>query len=193
MKLNLACGLTKLEGYHNVDANPEVKPDEVMDICGFLPWENESADEIVLMHAIEHIQKRYHGSMLSEFHRILKPGARLVLGYPEFEVCCKFWLDNYLGKRDFWEACIYGRQLDPKDFHVTAIHTPELLDTLRTVGFEDLIWKPEASNPQYTLLRAVRGAARPTYEEVLTQRIFGDVKHLEVKVEEKLEMQDSLN
>jgi SAM-dependent methyltransferase len=184
MKLNLACGLTKLEGYVNVDVNPEVEPDMVLDVAGILPWKDGEVDEVVFFHAIEHIEKRFHLSLLSEFHRILGDKGRLVLGYPEFSVCLKFWLDNFMGKRAFWENCIFGRQLDPKDFHVCAMHTPELKDFLLTVGFEDIETRNEENNgnPQYTVLRARKGVARPTYEDVLTQRIFGDVKKLEVNV-----------
>ena len=172
MKLNLACGNCKLPGYINVDANPDVNPDQQVDICGFLPWETESADEIILFHAIEHMEKKYHPSIFAEFHRVLKPSGKLILGYPEFSVCIRYWLDNYLGKRDFWEACIYGRQTDPKDFHVTAMHTPEVLDLLRTVGFDELTHRAEADNPQYTVLKAVKGQPRISYEASIKELIF---------------------
>ena len=174
MKINLACGLTKLNGYVNVDANPEVKPDEVVNVgADFLPWKDQSCEEVVFFHAIEHIEKKYHATIFTEIHRILTPGGRLLLGYPEFGVCCKFWLENHLGKRDFWEACIYGRQCDPKDFHVSAMHTPEVMDLLRNIGFEDVAFKYEEDNPQYAILKAVKSNEKPlTYEETVNELIF---------------------
>jgi predicted SAM-dependent methyltransferase len=182
MKLNLACGLCKLDGYINVDVNPEMNPDVVMDVAGVLPWKDDEVDEILFFHAIEHIESKYHFLILEEFWRILTPNGRLILGYPEFSVCIKYWLDNYMGRREFWGNCIYGRQSDPKDFHVSPMHTPELVDLMKNTGFKDITTSEEAGNPQYTILKALKGEKRMTYEESVGKLIFGDVKPLGVGV-----------
>lgn len=173
MKLNLGCGLTKLEGYLNVDKDPDVKPDEVADICVLFPWENEQFEEVLFLHTIEHIQEKYHDYIFGQIHRILAPNGKLILGYPEFSVCCQFWLENRHGKREFWKNCIYGRQLSKDDFHVCPMHTPEVKEVLETIGFIGIVHHPEEMNPQYTLLKAIKGEARPSYEEVLAKTIFG--------------------
>ncbi len=185
MKLNLACGQCKLEGYINVDVNPEMNPDVVMDVAGVLPWKDEEVDEIVFFHAIEHIESKYHYLILEEFWRVLKLGGKLVIGYPEFSTCIKYWLENYLGRREFWAACIYGRQSDPKDFHVSPMHTPEFLELMKSAGFKDIVSTEEAYNPQYTIVKAYKGEKRLTYEESVGKLIFGEVKHLEVGVEDQ--------
>lgn len=172
-KLNLGCGDCKLEGYWNVDIDEGVKPDQVVNICGYLPYPNEYFETIIFMHTIEHIEKKYHEAMFAEIHRILSPTGNFVLGYPEFSVCLQYWLDNYLGKREFWEACIYGRQTTKSDFHVSAMHTPELKDMLTDLGFIDIFSTPEPTNPQYTVLKARRGTPLPTYEDHLREVVFG--------------------
>ena len=182
MKLNLACGSCKLDGYVNVDVNPELKPDLVLDVNGPLPWKDGEVDEIVLSHAIEHVEAKFHHRIYVEFHRILKPEGILILGYPEFSKCAQFWLDNHRGMRDFWTQCIFGRQCDPKDFHVCAMHTPDVKDDLRQIGFKNIVSTEERFNEQYTLLRAERGDALPEYSDVVAKLIFGEPEKLEVGV-----------
>ena len=172
-KLNLGCGQTKLPGYWNIDKDDAVEPDQKIDICGYLPFASSYFEEVVFFHTIEHIEKKYHPPMLAEIHRVLDTDGRLVLGYPEFAVCAQYWIDNYLGKRDYWEACIYGRQTSPDDFHVSAMHTPELKDLLLSIGFKDITHREEIGNRQYTVLKAIKGEPRITYEQDLTELVFG--------------------
>ena len=128
MKLNLGCGNSKLEGYINIDCDETVKPDQVINICSFLPWETDSIEKILFLHTIEHLEKRLYPTIFSELHRILQPDGLLILAYPEFEKCARNWLENTHGKRDFWEMTIYGRQSCPSDFHVSIMNTVEIKD-----------------------------------------------------------------
>jgi len=72
VKLHLGCGKKKLEGYVNIDISSEVGPDLVADICS-LPYENDSVDEILCVHTIEHVTSFYDA--MKEIHRVLKKGA----------------------------------------------------------------------------------------------------------------------
>lgn len=172
-KLNLGCGLCKLDGYLNVDIDAELKPDAIVDLTKPFPFEKEQFEEVLFFHTIEHISKSFHPQMLSEIHRVLKPEGKVFIGYPEFSVCAKFWLDNKRGKRDFWEACIYGRQTSAADFHVALMDSAELKDMLLSLGFDNIIYKAEEHNEQYTLLTAVKGTPRITYEEHVKEVVFG--------------------
>ena len=60
LKLNLGSGSNKIDGFINIDLNPDNKPDLVANILEPLPYNDGSIDEIVLFHTIEHIQKRLH-------------------------------------------------------------------------------------------------------------------------------------
>ena len=56
MKLNLGSGSKILEGYTNVDKYDYYKPDIVHDLENFpYPFEDNSIDEILLSHVLEHI------------------------------------------------------------------------------------------------------------------------------------------
>lgn len=172
MKLNLACGKSKLDGYINVDIDPSVEPDEVVDILKPFYWVDDLFDEVVFFHAIEHIEKIYHEPLFIEIHRVLKENGKFILGYPEFSTCAQYWLDNYLGKRNFWENCIYGRQLNEHDYHVCAMHSPEVKEMLLNLGFKDIAFSAEEANRQYTILKAIKTKPRITYEEHINEAIF---------------------
>lgn len=172
-KLNLGCGNTKLKGYVNVDIDPGVNPDFVMDICAFFPFDDNQFEEVLFLHTIEHIEKRWHPTILAEIRRILKEDGRLILGYPEFEECAKNYLSNYRGKRDFWEATIFGRQATKEDFHVCAMNSAEVKDTLLSVGFDKIKIRSEINNPEYTVVIATKGVPRITYAEFMREKVFG--------------------
>jgi len=173
MKLNLGCGSTKLTDVVNVDMSDEVNPDMKFDIRGKFPFENDSVDEVYLFHTIEHIEKRYHSGLFLEINRVLKTGGILLVSYPEFGRILQNWLDNKSGKREFWEATIYGRQLYPGDYHVAAIDKIYL--SLKLTEFSFIVEKmlPETGDDFNTIICAVK-AGKPEigYEELVHKEIF---------------------
>lgn len=171
-RFNLGCGSTKLDGYINIDIEKSCKPDVVCNfITGQLPYKPGTVDEIVMFHTIEHITKRFHTRVLAETWRVLKPGGRIIISYPEFLKCVKNWRVNHRGKKEFWEATLYGRQLYPSDFHVCIMHTPDFLDTLRDCGFIKCITKPELLEPFNSIVSGVKGNKPIDYEELIKDHV----------------------
>jgi len=80
MKLNLGCGWDKLEGYINCDISPEVKPNKIINLEEKLHFEDNSIDEILLNHVLEHI-KNFIG-LIHELYRISKVGAIIKIKCP---------------------------------------------------------------------------------------------------------------
>jgi len=172
MKLNLGCGFSKLPGFINVDIDPDLNPDLVVDILKPFPWEPNSVEQIVLYHTIEHIKEDQHLSLFARIYEVLCVGGLFVLAYPEFERCATNWLINHRGKREFWKHTIYGRQLSPYDYHIALMNTPELLETLESIGFKCEA-RPDEQAPYNTVLKATKGTPLPTYEDVVRTDIFG--------------------
>jgi predicted SAM-dependent methyltransferase len=84
-QLNLGCGNDHRPGYWNVDKYAAAKPDEVVDLER-LPWPfaDDSADEIVLHHVLEHLGQ---GSdtflgILKELYRVCAPGGTVRITVP---------------------------------------------------------------------------------------------------------------
>ncbi|MGQ9845887.1 MAG: class I SAM-dependent methyltransferase [Bacteroidales bacterium] len=164
IKLNLGCGNLKITDYINVDINPKCKPDIIADIIKPLPFKDNSVDEVLLFHTIEHIQKSLRPVLLRNIYKVLKLHGILLISYPEFTKCYDNWKNNYLGKKDFWEMTIYGRQSSPSDFHVTIMHTEDFIKELVYNGFEILFTIPEPKENYNTVISA-RKVENFTYED----------------------------
>lgn len=84
MKLNLGCGYNKVPGYINVDSDPLCEPDVIADLESTLPWEDNSVDEIMLNHVLEHLGEdtKTYLNLWKEFYRILKDGASVLICVP---------------------------------------------------------------------------------------------------------------
>jgi predicted SAM-dependent methyltransferase len=170
--LNLGCGNNKIPGCVNIDAEASVNPDRIINfIAGKLPYKPGTVDEVYLFHTIEHISKKFHIKVFAEVYKALKPNGKFYLAYPEFRECYKRWENNYQGKKEFWEATMFGRQLYPTDFHVCAMDTTEVKLVLESVGFGTISSKPEYKPENHnTILCAIKnGVPDITYEDVIKQ------------------------
>ena len=84
MKLNIGCGTNKLPDYVRIDIDPLVEPDHVLDMNkDKLPYENDSVDEILCSHMIEHLDDMTN--FYQECYRVLKhETGRLTVVTPHY-------------------------------------------------------------------------------------------------------------
>ena len=80
MKLHLGCGNDYKEGYFNCDLSEQVNPDKVINLEKPLPFENDSVDEIIAYHILEHINNFI--PLMHEIHRVCKKGAKIFIKTP---------------------------------------------------------------------------------------------------------------
>lgn len=100
IKLNVACGFKKKEGYINIDSDPRVQPDIVRNIERGLPFSDNTVDEILSEHTLEHIDPDLIHFVMYEFWRVLKKGGRLKVVVP----INKGWLNSPEHKCPFGET-----------------------------------------------------------------------------------------
>ncbi len=87
-RLNVGCGRDILPGWVNLDgqAGPGVDVVRDLETCGGmnvadrLPFENDTFDEILLSHVLEHVRNVY--PLISEFWRVAKPNAIMTCRVP---------------------------------------------------------------------------------------------------------------
>ncbi len=83
-KLNVGCGRNILPDWINLDCAALSGVDVVYDLerCATdpLPLEEESVDEFLLSHVIEHLHHTL--PLMQELHRVAKPGAKAVIRVP---------------------------------------------------------------------------------------------------------------
>ena len=98
MKLNLGCNFHQPEGWINADIREEFNPDVLLPMPeeplwegalstkttnNPLPWENDTFDQVLLSHVLEHIWLEEVPSFLHEIRRITKTGGQLLIICPD--------------------------------------------------------------------------------------------------------------
>lgn len=95
LRLNLGCGNKILPGYINVDVAPAragARPDVICDLRDLAKFGDDSVDEILSVHVIEHFWRWEVDELLREWARVLKPGARMVIECPNLKAACEAFL-----------------------------------------------------------------------------------------------------
>lgn len=84
VRLNLGCGRNSLPGWTNVDVTPLPGVDVVADLASCrevpLPFADDSVDEFLLSHVLEHVRDPL--GLMAELHRIARPNALMVVRVP---------------------------------------------------------------------------------------------------------------
>ena len=140
--LNIGSSEVRVEGCINVDIDHKTVKD--IDVAGdilALPFKNEIFDGVIAHQIFEHLNKVHHFPAIKECYRVLKMGGKLSVEVPDFPVVLKNYLENHLGMRQFWENCIFGRQLYDGDIHRSGINEQDLTDMLFYNNFGNLKWK----------------------------------------------------
>jgi predicted SAM-dependent methyltransferase len=90
VRLHLACGSDYREGYINVDLYSENadRVDAKFDVRS-VPYPDNSVDEILALHVIEHFDFHEGNRVLQEWYRVLKPGGKLIVETPDFLETCR--------------------------------------------------------------------------------------------------------
>ena len=152
-RLNLGCGNKILPGYVNVDvaaARGGMRPDVVCDLRDLAEFDDDSVDEILSVHVIEHFWRWEIDDLLREWVRVLKPGARMVIECPNLQAACVAFLADptrHAGPGPESETtmwCFYGDPAwkDPLMCHRWG-YTPESLGELMArAGLTDVRQEP---------------------------------------------------
>ena len=130
-KLHLGCGLRKFDGWLNCDL---IKSDFDVDFASTpLPFPSSTFESVVSQQMIEHLRLETElVPLLSEIHRIMKPGACLWLSCPDMEKICKAYsidkgralLDDRLDRYpdNPWRTTSYSQGIINFYFHQCGEH-----------------------------------------------------------------------
>jgi len=137
MRLHVGCGDKYFPGFVNVDQYSDAA--DINADCRTLPFEADYADEIHTIHFIEHIPRLEVNNMLLDWHRVMKPGAKLVIEVPCLDKMAKHIVDGEKNMR----LTVLGIFGDPRDHKPGMMHQwsytkAELTDILLQCGFSDV-------------------------------------------------------
>ena len=137
MKLNLGCENDIREGYVNCDFYNNQKADMTFD-CSVLPFDDNSVDEILAYHLIEHFDYYAAQKLLEEWYRALKPGGKIHLETPDLEGLCRVFLaadeQKRLGLYSVWFAATWF----PGQGHKFLFTENQLRIFLTAKGFKNI-------------------------------------------------------
>jgi predicted SAM-dependent methyltransferase len=127
MRLNLGCGPVRKDGFVNIDINPQVNPDLVLDLNRLpYPFEPDSVDYIYGAQLVEHLHVHCI-DFFQECYRILKADGTLEMHLPNmFSLKARLL---YLCGRIEGSPCW-------NPYHFKLVHPRYLLKLLRHLGFE---------------------------------------------------------
>jgi SAM-dependent methyltransferase len=136
VRLHIGCGDKLWPGFVNVDAygEPDVQSD-----CRKLPFEADYADEIHSIHFVEHVPRLQLENMLQDWHRVMKPGAKLVLELPCLDKMASLIVAGEKNLR-LTVLGIFGDPRDPKPgmMHCWSYTVAEICTALEQCGFKEI-------------------------------------------------------
>lgn len=134
MKLNLGCWTHKLEGFINIDIDPNVNPDLVCD-ASKLPFVDNSIDEIYAGHLLEHFTLKEGHCALSEWKRVLKPGGIITITVPDAEKGLNEYRKGSI-TLEWYEQIIFGAPDRDQQYH-HQVFTDDILFKVVSEHFKE--------------------------------------------------------
>lgn len=143
IRLNLGCGNKKMEGFINIDLNPNVKPDIIGSVLNLSEFEDNSVDEIVAECVLDHIERKDCLVALKEWYRVLKPKGKLLIRCSDANVMYRFFNKTLVIKEEHLVTHILG-QLGKDNLpielerHRNMFWEERLVGILSFIGFRGL-------------------------------------------------------
>ena len=140
IKLNLGCGKRILKGYTNIDLH-NTKADILHDLTTPLLYDNNTVDEILAEHIVEHFHPEEWYRIVADWSRVLKPGGILHIYTPDIIRCAK----NLIAESEIihgddkrikwrWLLPIYGGYRGPGEIHKNGFNLTKLTNHLNAVN-----------------------------------------------------------
>ena len=138
-KVHLGCWHRQIPGFVHVDLCDMPHIDYKSGIESLPFFENETIDLIYCSHAFEYFDRTEAISVLSEWHRVLKPGGILRLAVPDFKSLIRIYQQT--GELNSILGPLYGRmKIETAEgskmlYHKTVYDQPSLTALLMNNGF----------------------------------------------------------
>jgi len=143
MKLNIGCGDKTKEDYINIDLhNPAA--DVFVNAKDYLPYEDNTVDEIYSSHLIEHFTPLEFKMVLTDWSRVLKRGGVLKLECPDLESCARQFLKS--GELGVWFCALFGEPDKPGQAHMNGFTKETLIEELEKKNFNIIKAKVSGTN-----------------------------------------------
>jgi predicted SAM-dependent methyltransferase len=127
-------------GWKTLDAVAGPEVDYVVDCRDLSRFEPHSFEALYASHVLEHIPYAEVQRTLKEWHRVLKPGGKLMVAVPDMNILSQLFAKPEVKGDDKFLVMqmMFGGQSDAYDFHHVGFDLEILGVHLFNAGFEDI-------------------------------------------------------
>lgn len=137
LKLNIGAGNDILEGYKSVDLY--MKADIKDDITKLSTIKDNTVDEVLTMHVLEHLKADDVLPAMKSVFRVLKPGSFWNIEVPDLIWVLTDFISTPDDQRWGWKLqTIFGMQNHDGEYHRTGFSDVRLGEMLKSVGFTNI-------------------------------------------------------
>ena len=105
-----------------------------------LPFKNDSFEEVHCFHVLEHVTRDKYKPMLSEMHRVLKPGGVLYVETPDFQGTVAKLTEAFAAGDvraiHVWTTSVYGKNERKGMQHYWGYYEGLLVGEFNNLGFK---------------------------------------------------------
>lgn len=143
--LHIGCGAIDSPGFINIDARKFPHVHVVTRVLTRFPlFPSGVADLVYMCHVLEHVPRAKVPVVLSEMHRLLKPGGTLRLSVPDFDRIVHLYGESG-GDIHSVHGILMGGQDYRYNFHFVAFNAAYLGSLLEACGYHDVrTWDPRS-------------------------------------------------
>ena len=125
-----------------LDVEPRPEVDYIADASDLSQFESDSVESIYASHVLEHFYYRLNNELvntLKEWHRVLKPGGKLLISVPDLKILCWLYLHPNLipVERHHLMSIMFGGQTNMYDVHKVGFDFELLALYLEEAGFQE--------------------------------------------------------
>ena len=105
LKLHLGCGAEHLDGYVNIDADPDAAADLYLDFRYlYRVLAPESVAEVMMIHSLSYLNLWEARDLFRELYALLEPGGKLIIELPDITHCARKILEAGQSLPDYLEG-----------------------------------------------------------------------------------------
>lgn len=142
LKLHVGCGTVKLDGYVNIDLRQVKGVTDIIASCDNLPYAENTVDEIISYHLIEHFDEPEAKKVMSHWYSLLKDEGQCVIETPNVIEMARKMISVYETEELVRPGYIYGchdktgRETIVNDNHKWGYTQQSLRKYLLDIGFK---------------------------------------------------------
>lgn len=123
-----------------LDVEPRPEVDYIGDAADLSKFDNDCVDVIYASHVLEHFYYNLNNQLigtLKEWHRVLKPGGKLMISVPDLKTLCWLYLNPNLMpiERHHLMRVMFGGQMNIYDVHKVGFDFEIMAMYLEEAGF----------------------------------------------------------